>query len=277
LLEEPSKGGSLTTVRALLFDAGFTLIRPKRSIAELLVDVVRRRGHRAEAEALEAAIPPFEPFLDRFQADGDLVFASDARTTALWHAYYRAVLNQGAAHLSEEEIAACASEVADLYGLPELWEPYPEVEATLAEGRRRGLVQGVVSDWGSRLTPILHGLGLTQQLDFVVVSAVVGAAKPNGLLFDLAVRRAGVANHEVVYVGDSYRSDVLGGRGAGIVSILLDRGGVVERVDGPLIRRLDEVFSIIDDIQKKQPAVSLKHERRRPIATHLDIARLVDD
>ncbi|GIW06507.1 MAG: hypothetical protein KatS3mg060_1312 [Dehalococcoidia bacterium] len=246
-------------VRAVFYDAGFTLIRPTHTVAELLVEVLRRRGHPVEADAIAAAVPAFDPFLERFQADGDFAFASDSRTTALWHAYYRAALRAGAAHLDESEIHACAVEVTELYGLPEYWQPYPDVEATLAEGRRRGLVQGVISDWGARLTPILHGLGLTDRLDFVVVSAVVGAAKPNAFLFDLALRRAGVGAEEVVYVGDSYRSDVLGGRSAGIHTVLLDRAGTVSRLDAPVIRRLDEVFGIIDDILRTPAAVSYDH------------------
>lgn len=184
------------------------------------------------------------------------MFASDAQTTALWHAYYRTILRRAAAHLGEEEIAACAAEVTELYGLPDYWEPYPDVAPTLAEARQRGLIQGVISDWGARLTPILHGIGLTDHLDFVVVSAVVGAAKPNRHLFELALRRAGVAPEEAVYVGDTYRADILGGRSAGILSVLLDRNGAVARLDGPLIRRLDEIFRLIDDLQPGAPAVS---------------------
>jgi putative hydrolase of the HAD superfamily len=217
--------------------------------------VLRRRGHAVEAERLAAAIPPFEPFLDRFQANGDAAFASDTQTTALWHAYYRAIVQDGVGSLDHDELGACIDEVIHRYGLPEYWEAYPDVAPTLAEGRRRGLIQGVISDWGSRLTAILHGIGLTDQLDFVVVSAVVGAAKPDRHVFDLALRRAGVGPEEAVYVGDTYRADVLGGRSAGLLAVLLDRSGAVPRIDGPLIRRLDEVFRLIDDVQRATPAL----------------------
>lgn len=221
----------------------------------MLAEVLRQRGHAVEAEHLAAAIPPFEPFLERFQANSGAAFASDAQTTALWHAYYRAIVQDGLGALDDDELRACIDEVIHRYGLPESWEAYPDVAPTLAEGRRRGLIQGVISDWGSRLTPILHGIGLTEQLDFVVVSAIVGAAKPDRHVFELALQRAGVAPEEAVYVGDTYRADVLGGRSAGILSVLLDRAGAVRRIDGPLIRRLDEVFRLIDDVQRDAPAL----------------------
>lgn len=230
-------------------------------MAELCVQVLQRRGHSVEAAVVQAAMPAFEPFLERFQADGELAFASDSKTTALWHAYYRATLAGGASHLSEDEIAACAVEVTDLYGLPDYWETYPEVAPTLREGWRRGLVQGVVSDWGTPLISILHGLGLSDLLDFVVVSALAGAAKPNSYLFDLAVQRAGVAREEILYVGDTYRSDILGGRGAGLHSVLIDRSGALSSIDCPVIHRLDQILDLAVSPPDEGDRLFYSHDR----------------
>ena len=49
----------------------------------------------------------------------------------------------------------------------------------------------------------------------VVVSEEVGFLKPDSRLFEIARERAGVSGEELLYIGDSFRSDVMGAVGAG--------------------------------------------------------------
>jgi len=56
---------------------------------------------------------------------------------------------------------------------------------------------------------------LREQADAVVLCEENGALKPSPEAFAHATEQAGVAAEEVLYVGDSYRSDVEGGRNAG--------------------------------------------------------------
>jgi putative hydrolase of the HAD superfamily len=132
------------------------------------------------------------------------------------------------------------------YAHPDRWAAYPDVEATLAEARRRGYRQGVISDWESTLPALLHGLGLEEHFDFVVVSAAVGYAKPSPEIFAHAVARAGVAAAECLYVGDSYMHDVIGARTAGLHTVLVDREGAAPPLDCPVVRSLDGIFAVID-------------------------------
>ena len=67
------------------------------------------------------------------------------------------------------------------------------------------------------------GLGLEPYLDFKVISAVFGAAKPDPKIFLEAVRLSKVPIEAIVHVGDSLEDDVRGAHRAGIKSIWLDR------------------------------------------------------
>lgn len=49
----------------------------------------------------------------------------------------------------------------------------------------------------------------------VIISEEVGHLKPSQILFDHAAERAGIKPEKILYVGDSFRSDVEGGTGAG--------------------------------------------------------------
>jgi HAD superfamily hydrolase (TIGR01509 family) len=68
-------------------------------------------------------------------------------------------------------------------------------------------------------------VGLRELVDEVVVSAVVGAAKPDRAIFEAALAAAGCEAPEAVHVGDSAEADVGGARAAGIRPLLLAREG----------------------------------------------------
>ncbi len=93
--------------------------------------------------------------------------------------------------------------------------PYEGVVETLAALRRKGLRLGVVSD--SPFTrEKLAALGLHGGWDAVVSADEAGALKPNPEPFLRIARLLGVAPGEVLFVGNSYRRDVIGAHHAGM-------------------------------------------------------------
>ena len=89
---------------------------------------------------------------------------------------------------------------------------------------------------------------LRDRADAVVVCEEAGALKPDPQAFAHAEAQAGVAPEDVLYVGDSYRSDVQGGRNAGwqvawfarhgTNGASVDEGAFVFEDWGTLLRRL---------------------------------------
>ncbi len=236
-------------VRALIYDCGMTLLHPVPTIADICAMVAEAHGHRIDPTRFEDALPHWGEMYYRgisgpATGSGAGMYASDASVRAAWAGHYAGAITQ-VVGLSTGEAEEVGAAIYDWYAHPERWTPFPEVRDTLAEGKRRGYVQGVLSDWGSDLLPILTSHGLTDHLDFVVASAVVGHAKPGGEIFRQALARAGVGPGEALYVGDSYVADVLGARAAGLRPVLIDRDGVAPEVDCPVIRSLDEVFGLI--------------------------------
>lgn len=58
-------------------------------------------------------------------------------------------------------------------------------------------------------------MGLKDFCDIFIISEEVGVMKPHQKVFDIATEKAGVDRSEILYVGDSYSSDIVGGRQAG--------------------------------------------------------------
>lgn len=71
----------------------------------------------------------------------------------------------------------------------------------------------------------IDSLGVRHLFRCILLSEEVGVRKPEAAIFLEACRALGTAPAETVYVGDSYRNDVLGARNAGLVSCWYNPGG----------------------------------------------------
>jgi len=69
----------------------------------------------------------------------------------------------------------------------------------------------------------LADLGMTTLVDVLVISEEAGVRKPDAEIFRIALARSGASPDEAVMLGDSWGSDVLGARGAGIRAVWLNR------------------------------------------------------
>jgi putative hydrolase of the HAD superfamily len=100
----------------------------------------------------------------------------------------------------------------------------PELLTYLRE--ESGLKSGVLSDF-----PIerkLRLLGLEEGWDLAISSEEIGYLKPNPEPFEEVARRLEVRPEAVLYVGNSYRYDVLGSKAVGMLCAHYTRGKVAE-------------------------------------------------
>jgi HAD superfamily hydrolase (TIGR01662 family) len=96
------------------------------------------------------------------------------------------------------------------------------VPETLAELRSRGLYLAIVSNIDQEQLEHLAGLGqLEERFDDLLSSEAAGSCKPDGGIFEKALRRADCAASEALYVGDTVRQDIEGANRMGIPSVLL--------------------------------------------------------
>jgi HAD superfamily hydrolase (TIGR01549 family) len=111
-----------------------------------------------------------------------------------------------------------------------IFRPYPESEEVMEELLAIGLPLYVVSNWDVALEGVLENLGWVRYFDGIVASAKVGSEKPERVIFDEALRLAGLAERRdrVVHVGNDPVSDVEGAISAGIDAVLIDREGDLE-------------------------------------------------
>jgi HAD superfamily hydrolase (TIGR01549 family) len=212
-------------IRALSLDVGWTLAYPHASMWEIFADLCSGAGVRTSPEACEQLVRGLwsagsEHAEQRFR-EGARYSDSDAEFAGLFLQMGRMIFAQMGVAGGHEELM---QRFLQRFWNEENWSAFPEVADVLAALRARGVRLGVLSNAPSNLPSFLDRLGLTPYLDFVVVSAVEGVKKPDRRIFETTLSRAGVAPHETLHVGDMYLEDVVGGRAAGLNTLLMERG-----------------------------------------------------
>lgn len=207
---------------AVFFDVGSTLLHPEPSVAETFANGAQERGHGITVRDLEPYMTQVDAFYEaEYVRDGDF-WCSHERATTIWLDMYRYLAHLVGLDADAEGIAAS---VHAAYQRADHWAVYPDVTACLRGLKRRGLTLGVISNWDSGLEDLLRRVGLLPYFDDVVSSAVVGYRKPDPVIFELALERAGVAATQAVHVGDLPEADGNGASAAGIRPIIVDRHG----------------------------------------------------
>jgi putative hydrolase of the HAD superfamily len=112
------------------------------------------------------------------------------------------------------------------------FRPYPDAAPALGRLRLLGIRSAVVSNWDVSLRGVLGEVGLGGLVDEVVVSAEVGAKKPDPAIVESALRRLRCPAGKALLVGDSPETDVAGAQAAGVRAVLLDRAGTTADTEG---------------------------------------------
>lgn len=105
------------------------------------------------------------------------------------------------------------------------WFVYPEVKPALQKWRNNEIALGVLSNFDSRLYPVLQALDLADFFTSITISTEVGAAKPNGQIFSIALEKHKCLPSDALHIGDSYTADYQGALAAGLKAVWLDRHG----------------------------------------------------
>jgi putative hydrolase of the HAD superfamily len=196
---------------------------------------------------------PWPHLVAELAARGVVVGEDDARRAMLAEmAYYRAHHDEASTWAALRDLRRrCAGVVAGELGLalpPDdvleallasiRFNAYPEVPEALARLRAGGARLAVVSNWDVSLHDVLERTGLRPLVDAVVISAEVGAAKPQPAIFHAALERLGATAADALHVGDSLELDVAGARAAGLRAVLVARDGDPPREGVPTVSSL---------------------------------------
>ncbi len=125
------------------------------------------------------------------------------------------------------------------------WRPFEDVLPHLAELRAMGVPFGAVSNnIESYQRTKLEVAGLSE-IKIVIGSDTAGAPKPDAAPFLAGCAQLGSSPERTLYVGDNPVNDYAGAQNAGLLAVLVDRGGIHEDFSGLRIRNLWDLAELI--------------------------------
>jgi len=226
-------------VKAVFFDFYNTLVNYDPPREELEARALKDLGIDVSPEAFRRPLVIADEFIYREHARSPLSKRSKEETKAVYAQYQGIVLNEAGIDASPKLIAAILGKWQQLKFKLVLFD---DVIPALTHLKGLGLILGLISNVDRDITPVCQELGLSAMLQVVVTSQGVGFNKPQPGIFLVALKQVGVKSSEAIYVGDQHQIDVVGANEAGMLGILLDRGGYFEEItDCPRIQSLTEV------------------------------------
>ncbi len=231
----------------MLFDLGNTLVYacPEETFQRILAD----RGIVKSIEQIREAM-----------MRGNKEFDIDKHTGLSAHEFYTQWNLLELKHLGfEDSNARELAEEIDIkwfnYGEFRL---FPRVRNTIRKLKQIGLKLGIITGgYIEDIEQILPKVGLETFFDVFVGVDTTGKRKPHPTAFKYALHQLEIKPKEAIFVGDNYETDYLGAKKVGMIPVLIKRedSNLVSRFwsdspppDARTIRRLDEIFDILEEI-----------------------------
>lgn len=230
-------------LRAITFDAAGTLIRVAEPVAETYARLAREHGGELSPQALDTG------FREVFADMPPMAFAErdPAALVRCERSWWRDLVARVIQHAGQvAAFDAYFDALFAYYAGGHAWRAYPEAHAALQSARQRGMRIAVVSNFDSRLPPILRTLGLEARVDVVVYSTGCGAAKPDPRIFEHALQVLDTPAEAALHVGDNLNADYHGALAAGMRALHLERHARAPRGNIPTIRHLGEIALRLD-------------------------------
>ena len=209
--------------KVIFLDAAGTLFDVRGSVGEVYQKLANSFGVTVDSEQLDAA------FSESFASANPMAFPGIevAKIPQLEFEWWLAV-SANAFQIAGvfNQFSDFSNFFAELYAhfaTAEPWFVYPDVFPALNRWRQQGIELAVVSNFDSRLYPVLTALNLAEYFTSVTISTEVGAAKPQSKIFTAALEKHNCLAENVLHIGDSFKADYCGARSAGLKAIWLNR------------------------------------------------------
>jgi putative hydrolase of the HAD superfamily len=200
------------TLKAVLFDVDFTLVKPGPDLGPEGYQLLGRRfgleldpTRYTEARAAAVATIERHPELDHDEE--------------VWVLFTEQIIRGMGG--DSDRAYECAVEMTRAWEHAENFDLYEDTLPVLAALREHDLKIGLVSNTGRDLHAFIEHHGL--DVDAAVSSGAHGKTKPHPAIFLAALEQLGVTAEEAVMVGDSPEDDVEGAKALGMGAFLIDR------------------------------------------------------
>ena len=133
-------------IRTVFFDAGFTLLHPYPSTAEICQQVCRQLGLHIHLDAVKGRMHVAEDYFLRQMRLNRHTWANEHTIKAFWLGYYTNLLRPFIEEHDESRLIQLAQAITREFEKHTSWQLFPDVLPTLQALHAHGYTLGVISD-----------------------------------------------------------------------------------------------------------------------------------
>jgi putative hydrolase of the HAD superfamily len=231
-------------IEAVLVDVGGVLVLPDH---DRMVGAFERAGMHVDRDRLDRAHYAGVAALTEFR-EGD---------REVWAAYNRAYAR--ACDAPADALEDVVEHLLNEFATGEVWSRivHGSVDALRrlgALGVRLAIVSNADGNAEQRLADdavCQVGPGRGATVGAIFDSTVIGVAKPDPRIFEMALEELAVPAAHAIHVGDTPGADVDGARAAGVRPILVDPYDFHSDLD---VERVSSIVDVVDLVRTRQPA-----------------------
>ncbi len=211
--------------RVIFLDAVGTLFDVEGSVGQVYGQLASQYGVQTDSHTLNSA------FFQAFTTASPMAFptAPVEQIPQLEYQWWEAIaietFKTAGVFQQFSDFSQFFALVYDHFTTAQPWFVYPDVQPMLKQWQSQGIELGVVSNFDSRLYPVLEILNLAPFFTSVTISTTVGSAKPAPEIFQAALQKHNCFPEEVLHIGDSVKADYYGAKQAGIQAMIVNREG----------------------------------------------------
>jgi HAD superfamily hydrolase (TIGR01549 family) len=214
------------TIDAVFFDFGDTLVSLSPSKEEIFIKATRSVGLELNLEAVKLAYRMID-----FQKKYSSIKIRNAKQRYCFYYNYNKHLCNALGISSYFE--KLGPKLFNEFKKKQKWKLINEVKFVLKELLRRNILLSIVANWDRNLSFEAERLGIKKYFASIITSQEAGFEKPDVKIFNYALKKLSLSarSNYILYVGNEYETDILGARRAGLVPVLIDRGGHYPHAD----------------------------------------------
>lgn len=212
-----------TIPAVILLDAVGTLFGVRGSVGEQYARVANQFGVNLPIEAIDRA------FIKSFKAADKPAFGNmdpadlQAKEYTWWFNIAVQTFKEADFLHRFPDFGEFFDALYDHFQSADPWFVYADVVPMLQRWQALGIQLGIVSNFDSRLYPVLRSLQLAPYFHSVTISTEAGAAKPDRQIFAMALQKHDCDPNRAIHIGDSFDDDYAAAKAAGLRGIWLKR------------------------------------------------------
>jgi len=231
-------------IEAVLIDVGGVLVLPDHDRIAAALD---RAGVHVDRDLLDRAHYAGVASLDEF-TEGD---------REIWVRYNRAYAR--ACNIPDDALDDAVDHLLNEFATGAVWNRVvPASRDALRDIAELGMQIAIVSNAGGDTEPRMREYGICQvgpgpapEVGAILDSTVVGVAKPDPRIFELALEALDVPAERAIHVGDTPGADVDGAHAAGARPLLMDPYDFHPDLG---VERVTSLADVVELLRARQPA-----------------------